>query len=107
MTADVSILVAERANALQIPNTALRYSPPQAAIVEQPPSRRLQRNQRLVYALASGSLKLTPVIVKTGISDGVNTEEQEGVPEGTRLVTSTLSSGAKPAGFSGPPPQAR
>jgi len=107
MTADVSVLVAKRTNALQIPNTALRYSPPQAAIVEPAPSRKLQHNQRLVYTLASGGVKLTPVIVKTGISDGVNTEVVEGVSEGTRLITSTISSGTKPVGFSGPPPQAQ
>jgi HlyD family secretion protein len=107
MTADVTVLVAKRANALQIPNTALRYSPPQAATVEPVPSRKLQHNQRLVYTLASGGIKLTPVIVKTGISDGINTEVVEGVAEGTQLVTATISSGTKSVGFSGPPPQAQ
>ena len=35
MTADVSILVAERKDVLKIPNTALRYTPPDGAKFEQ------------------------------------------------------------------------
>jgi HlyD family secretion protein len=104
MTADVSILVAQRTNALEIPNTALRYTPPQGAAFEQTPPTKLQRSQQLVYALGSGGTKLRPVVVKTGITDGVNTEILEGVTEGTQVVASTLSSTAKGGGFGGPPP---
>ncbi len=106
MTADVSILVAERSHVLKIPNTALRYAPPEGATFEQTPPAKLERSQRLVYASASGGVKLRPVIVKAGITDGVDTEILEGVTEGTPVVTSTLSSSAKSSGFgSGPPPQ--
>lgn len=104
MTADVSILVARRTNALEIPNTALRYTPPQGAAFEQTPPTKLQRSQQLVYALGSGGTKLRPVVVKIGITDGVNTEILEGVTEGTQVVASTLSSTAKGGGFAGTPP---
>jgi HlyD family secretion protein len=103
MTADVSILAAQRTNALEIPNTALRYTPPQGVAFEQTPPTKLQRSQQLVYELGSGGTKLRPVVVKIGITDGVNTEILEGVTEGTQVVASTLSSTAKGGGFGGPP----
>lgn len=104
MTADVSILVAQHTTALEVPNTALRYTPPQGAAFEQTPPAKLQRGQQLVYALGSGGTKLRPVVVKTGITDGVSTEILEGVTEGTQVVASTLSTTAKAGGFGGPPP---
>jgi HlyD family secretion protein len=103
MTADVSILTAERGSALKIPNTALRYTPPEGAVYEQTPPAKLQRTQRLVYLLGADGTKLKPVIVKTGITDGVDTEILEGLTEGLPVVTSTLV-GAKKSGFGGPPP---
>jgi len=104
MTADVSILVAERSKVLKIPNTALRYTPPEGATFEQTPPAKLERTQRLVYASGSDGVKLRPVIVKAGITDGVDTEILEGVAEGTPVVTSTLSSSAKTSSFGGGPP---
>ena len=104
MTADVSILVAERSKVLKIPNTALRYTPPEGATFEQTPPAKMEHTQRLVYASGSGGVKLRPVIVKAGISDGVDTEILEGVTEGTPVVTSTLSSNAKTSSFGGGPP---
>ena len=44
MTADVSILVAERSHVLKIPNTALRYTPPEGATFEQTPPAKLERD---------------------------------------------------------------
>jgi HlyD family secretion protein len=103
MTADVSLLVAERKNVLKIPNTALRYSPPDGVTYEQAPPAKLERNQRLVYSPGSDGAKLKPVIVKTGITDGVDTEILEGLGEQAAVVTSTLSPPAK-GGFGGGPP---
>jgi HlyD family secretion protein len=104
MTADVSILVAERTNALKIPNTALRYTPPDGAKFEQTPPSKLERNQRLVYSPGADGAKLKPVIVKTGITDGVDTEILEGLAERAPVVTSTLSATTTSSGFGGPPP---
>jgi HlyD family secretion protein len=106
MTADVSVLVAERTNSLKIANTALRYTPPEGATFEQTPPAKLQRNQRLVYTLGTDGATLKPVIVKTRISDGVDTEILEGLAEGVPVVTSTLSASTKSGGFGSPPPQA-
>jgi HlyD family secretion protein len=106
MTADVSILVSARTNVVKIPNAALRYTPPEGALFQQTPPAELDHGQRLVYTVGPAGPRLTPLIVKVGLSDGVDTEVLSGVTEGTPLVTATLSGGAKPGSFGGPPPQA-
>ena len=103
MTADVSILVAERKGVLKIPNTALRYTPPDNAAFEQTPPRKLDRTQRLIYT--TDGVKLKPLIVKAGVTDGVDTEIVNGLSERTPVVTSTLTTVAKAGGFGSPPPQ--
>jgi HlyD family secretion protein len=105
MTADVSILVADKKGVLKVPNTALRYTPPDAAVYETAAPQKMERNQRLVYSLSADGAKLKPLVIRTGITDGVNTEILDGLPEGSRVVTSTLSGTAKSSGFGGPPPQ--
>jgi HlyD family secretion protein len=106
MTADVSVLVAERKNVLKIPNTALRYSPPEGVAFEQAPPKNFGRSQRLLYALGANPSTLKPVLVKAGITDGVDTEILDGLDERAAVVTSTLFFKTKPAGFGpSPPPQ--
>ena len=104
MTADVSILVADHKDALKIPNTALRYTPPVGAKFETMPPAKLERNQRLVYSPGSNGTLLKPVIVKVGITDNVDTEILEGITAGAQVVTSDLLVATKPGGFGGPPP---
>lgn len=104
MTADVSIFAAENDKALEIPNTALRYTPPDNVAYDGTPPANLQRNQRLVYSVGADGMKLKPIVVKTGITDGVNTEILDGLSDGTAVVTSTLAASAKAGGFGGGPP---
>src|SRR5215467_8854799 len=97
MTANVSIIAARKDNVLQIKNAALRYRPAEGTGIEvgtrSPGSgggrgmgRREQKtSERTVYVL-SGS-RLTPVQIKTGISDGIVTEVVAGLNEGDRVVT--------------------
>jgi HlyD family secretion protein len=106
MTADVSIQVAERTNAIKIPNAALRYSPSEGTAYEQAPPAKIDRKQRLIYVVGSDGAKLKPVVVKVGIADGSDTEILEGLTDGQNVVTSTLSGTSKSSGFGGPPPQA-
>jgi len=103
MTADVSILVAERRNSLMVSNAALRYAPPDTATYEGTPPTKLSNGQRLAYMLAGNGKHLKPLIVKAGITDGVNTEILAGANEGAELVTATRTGGAKGGGFMGPP----
>lgn len=103
MTADISILVAQHTNVLQIPNAALRFTPPATAIFDGTPPMKLQPDQRLVYTTSAAGKKLKPVIIKAGISDGLNTEILDGMTQGEAVVTATLGATAR-NGF-GPPPQ--
>jgi HlyD family secretion protein len=118
MTANVSIIVARKDNLLQIKNAALRYRPAEGAASEggarSPASaggrgmgRREQKtSERTVYVLSGG--RVTPVQIKTGISDGVVTEVVEGLKEGDRVVTAEMAAKSQPAStpanpFSGGP----
>ncbi len=105
MTADVSSLVSEKQNVLKVPNTALRFTPPDNAAFEQAPPQKLDRSQRLIYTTSANGTKLNPLIVKAGITDGTDTEIQDGLRENTPVVTSTLAAAAKEGGFGAPPPQ--
>src|SRR4051812_36499049 len=104
MTANVSIVAAHRDESLKIPNSALRFRPPDqtptAAPKRDPSSPRQpgggnkgggnraeRRPERTVFVLASGASKPTAVTIKTGISDGITTEVIEGLKEGDRVVT--------------------
>ena len=106
MTTDVSILVSERKGILKVPNTALRYTPPDNASFEQTSPLKMDRSQRLIYTTSANGMKLKPLIVKSGITDGLDTEIQDGLNEGASIVISTLATDAKKGGFGGPPPQA-
>ncbi|HKP02175.1 MAG TPA: efflux RND transporter periplasmic adaptor subunit [Chthoniobacterales bacterium] len=124
MTANVSIVAAHRDETLKIPNSALRFRPPDVASSPAPrrdPSagprqpgggnksggnRAERRTERTVYVLASGASKPTAVTIKTGISDGITTEVVEGLKEGDRVVTTMTESSSSDAPatnpFSGP-----
>ena len=112
MTANVSIIVAERDNSLKIPNTALRFRLPETAStgsVARTQSgnggggggrpggggawagRKRERSPfRTVYVLEADG-KPKPVQIKTGITDGLATEVTEGLNEGDKVITSSTS----------------
>jgi HlyD family secretion protein len=169
MTANVSVIIAQRENALKVPNAALRFRPPEAVAAEFKTNAALQamaqgarpngeagRNggvrpggpaagggpsgagpggfggggerrgdrgpggdaagaghrpraerqlTRTVYVLPgtgdskeTGNAKPTPVQIKVGISDGINTEVLEGLDEGARIITGVISSGSSAPG---------
>ncbi|MGQ0666214.1 MAG: efflux RND transporter periplasmic adaptor subunit [Nitrospiraceae bacterium] len=106
MTANVSIVVAQKDHVLKVPNAALRFSPPQGDRPEGPGSEgigskadgRTGRGRPAVVAAESGgqtrkvwklgvSDDLEPMTIQTGISDGVSTEVVAGpVGEGDLVV---------------------
>ncbi len=100
MTADVSILVAQRQNALKIANAALRFTPPEGAKFEKnsAPVGVLARSQRLVYVASADGLSLRPALVRVGITNGIDTEVVEGLREGDRVVTAVFDNGKKSGG---------
>ncbi|MGO9245847.1 MAG: efflux RND transporter periplasmic adaptor subunit [Verrucomicrobiia bacterium] len=103
MTANVSIVVAERSNVLRVPNAALRFRPPESTTNALPagatagggppagnaPSgqhpKGEHRSTRPVYVLKSG--KPEPIQVKIGITDGIYTEITDGLSESNKVVT--------------------
>ena len=113
MTANVSIIVAQRDDALRIPNAALRYHPPEATASTAasargasagarpagssgqrggggPSGSRPRGERRLVrnvYVLKDN--KPTPVPIKTGITDGIFTEVTDGLKEKDKVITSS------------------
>ncbi len=100
MTANVSIVGAQRDNVLKISNAALRFRP---SDVPPPPTggpgRRSKPDEhateRTVYVLRGS--KPSPVQIKTGISDGIYTEVLEGLQEGDRVVTAMTGKAASAA----------
>ena len=126
MTATVSIIIAQRNNALRLPNSALRFHPIDAWLAQTngapaptgafPGTNSLGQHNgggagghhrtgpptsHTVYVL-DDQKKLTPVTVKTGISDGIYTEVTDGVKEGDVVVTSSVGGDAQAAGGSNP-----
>jgi HlyD family secretion protein len=112
MTANVSIIVAERPNVLKLRNAGLRFRPPENATLPTnslganvptnqpaggppglPAKGKGTRNVHTVYLLVADEQgqKLRPVEIKTGITDGISTEVTDGLTEGDKVVTGLLS----------------
>jgi HlyD family secretion protein len=124
MTANVEITIAQRENALIIPNGALRVRLPENAVVltnsaaaQMAPTTNNGRNlagsptgrrsggrgrgerpaSHTVYVLTGEGedAKLQAVQVRTGISDGISTEVISDLDEGAKVVTGTVSTGTQ------------
>ena len=102
MTAYVNITIAQRKNALLVPNTALRFKPVDAAPKKREP-RSKEENKKAqggtVYILENNKLK--PVRISTGITDNKFTEIVSGdLKAGDQVVTeetiSTQNAGDSP-----------
>ncbi len=131
MTANVSIIIAQREDALLIPNGALRFRVPENAVIMTnsvaatttattnngakmaggPGGRRggghghgERPTSHTVYVLVGEGkdAKLQPVQIKTGISDGISTEVTSGLDEGAQVVTGTISTGTPTAPAASP-----
>ncbi len=114
MTANVSIIIAHRDDALKISNSALRYRPPEGPTPEAKASPsasrspgsgprpreaagRERRVERTVYVLSPGESQPKAVQIKTGISDNISTEVTEGLHEGDRVVVGATGTTANPS----------
>lgn len=112
MTANISVVIANRSNVLKIPNAALRFHPgdsPRKLIPVVPgtpppgpraaPTPRVKRQASYtVYVLPPGSTKPSPAQVHLGISDGIYTEVIDGLREGDLVVDSILTLNPAAAG---------
>ena len=105
MTANLSIIIAHRDDALSIPNAALRVrlpdelanpsGAPTASPTPKPvhsPGKKKNadtgmHSSRTIYVLADGDKIPKAVKIKIGITDGITTEVTEGLKEGDKVVT--------------------
>ncbi len=115
MTANVSIVVAQRENVVKVSNAALRFRPPNVdkTVASTPaaggaggagrggrggrrsgPGGEERRPERTVYVLPSPDAEPKAVQIKTGISDGAVTEVLEGLREGDAAITGSIQAGA-------------
>ena len=117
MTANVSVIVAHRDDAVKVPNSALRFRPPEALeAAAATPARATPggspprpgggrpggpRGERKIYVLPPGAAKPEPATVKLGISDGVATEVTEGLKPSDLVVIGMTAPDSKPGT---PPP---
>jgi HlyD family secretion protein len=90
MTANVSVLVAQRSNAVKIPNSALRFRPggdrtPGGKPAQKRSGERPAQGQRTVHLLKNG--QPVPAPVRAGITDGISTEILEGLSEKDTIIT--------------------
>ena len=114
MTANVAIIVAQRDDTLKISNLALRFRPPENAVVltnavggvtmtnvtvvgKAPRKGKGNRGIRTVYVLAGddSAPQLKPMQIKTGITDGIFTEITAGLNEGDKIVASVAQNDAQ------------
>ena len=92
LTANVTIFTDTRENVLVVPNKALRFTPDKKlaggkAIKD-------CNSQKKVWTMDATSIIAHPV--KTGMSDGSNTEIVSGISEGTEIITETIVKGEMP-----------
>ena len=91
MTAEVSIVAAEKHDVLRVRNSALRARLPEA--IRPPEHEDVDDELARVYVLRDGALVTRHVT--TGLSDGVHTEILDGLTEGEVLAVSVgLRTGA-------------
>jgi len=112
MTANVKVLVDQRANALKIANAAIRFRPPDAPADNAQRSgggfkkRSAERQQQQTVWILDENGRPQAARVSLGITDGVNTEVMSGLNEGQQVIVGTVSetasnATARPAGTAG------
>ncbi len=109
MTANATIITAQRKDVLRIPNAALRFKPVAAAIsqgLSKPETTSSHGATQTIYVVDQANGTSTPraTEITTGISDSSWTEVVSGAREGEQVATGTMQSGttASSAGTSNP-----
>jgi HlyD family secretion protein len=91
MTANVTVVYAQRADVVQVPNAAIRFRPPADLIVGQKVPKG-SGAEKVVWVLRG--INPEPVVIHAGVSDGTTTELLSGdLRPDDRLVTETLIAG--------------
>ncbi len=131
MTANITFIIAQRENVLNIPNAALHFRPPDSTLVGTNSAATPTATNGVSFAGTSGGpghhsghargerplfhtiyvlsgagekAKLQAVQIKTGISDGISTEVLSGLDEGAQVVTGVVLTGSQAAKAAANPP---
>ncbi|HKB02252.1 MAG TPA: hypothetical protein VKD90_08535, partial [Gemmataceae bacterium] len=92
MTANLNFEVDRRADALLVPNAALRYKPSPQAVAGKAPADKEKAGQGVVWVEENGKAKAVPV--KLGLTDGNQTEVLGGeLQPGTPLIVGEVRAG--------------
>ncbi|MCU0658797.1 MAG: efflux RND transporter periplasmic adaptor subunit [Polyangiaceae bacterium] len=94
MTATVTVRTREARKVLRLPNAALRFKPspekgPDGKPIPTPPEKPLDPGTGRIFLLtdaAPGKEKITPQVVKIGVTDGVHTSLLEPLDPGAKVV---------------------
>ena len=90
MTANVTVVYADRTDALRVPNAALRFRAPPALMARSGAAPQVKGNERVVWVLHDGEAH--PVTVRVGVSDGVVSEMLAGnLESGDSVVTEAVA----------------
>ncbi|HEY6784781.1 MAG TPA: hypothetical protein VI159_07505, partial [Gemmatimonadales bacterium] len=76
MTANVTVVYADRADVLRVPNAALRFRASPALVARSGAAPPVKGNERVIWVLQDGEAR--PVTVRVGVSDGVVSEVLDG-----------------------------
>ena len=109
MTANISVIIDHRGNALRLANAGLRFRPPERVEQGTPPPSPMgaertrpggnkgeRRFERTVYLLAGANEKPLKTQIKVGISDGISTEVISGLKEGDQVITASTEAVSSP-----------
>ena len=90
MTANVTVVYADRRDALRVPNAALRFRASPALMARSGAAPQAKGNERVVWVLHDGEAH--PVTVRVGVSDGAVTEIVDGALQpGDPVVTEAIA----------------
>lgn len=92
LTANVTIFTDTREDVLVVPNKALRFTPDKK--LANGKTIKDCNSPKKVWTMDETSFTAHPI--KTGMSDGSNTEIVSGIPEGTEIITETIVKGERP-----------
>jgi len=90
MTANVTVVYADRPDVVRLPNAALRFRAPDDVLARAPPVPPAKGEQRVVWVMRGADPQ--PVAVRIGVSDGVSTEVlDQALKPGDQVVTEVLA----------------
>jgi HlyD family secretion protein len=106
MTANVTIIIAERHDVLRVPNAALRFSLTEPAPATPSRPRETERKVHVARGEIDARRRTTgplePVAVRTGLGDAMFTEILSGLDESLSVVTGMVATGAAPVESTAP-----